>query len=169
MKTSDWLAGRSYPSWNAIRANGNARRRGFERGPGSAGGARATRDWVCEHCGRGFRAKPVHDRRGAGTPRRFCTVRCSTAGLKAESLARRQVRLDGLLEILDLQPRRAGGPPTDRLDPSQAAELAAKALVLIRLQMPLAHEAVMGQRDWSTSQARVFSELLDRALPDLRP
>jgi hypothetical protein len=165
MKKSDWLAGRSYFSWDRIRAHGDACRRGYERGPGSAGGARKARDWICEHCGRSFRAKPVHDHRGYGMPRRFCTGRCSNAGRRARGLARRQLPIDALLEAWGSQSRRARKPRPDAPEAVQAAELLAEALVLIRLQLPLAHDVVMGHGTWSASQARVFLDLLDKVLP----
>jgi hypothetical protein len=168
-KTSDWLAGRSYPSWDAIRARGAARRRGFEAGPGSAGGVRATREWVCEHCGRTFRAKTVHDRRGHGLPRRFCTRRCAFAGQKAEALAERGVPCDALLEQLRQPTGRCAGRPMEKREPAQAAQLAAEVLALIRLQLPRAHAMVMGHVTWSPSQARAHLALLGKVLPDLAP
>jgi hypothetical protein len=166
-KTSDWLAGRSYPSWDAIRARGAARRRGFEAGPGSAGGVRAAKEWVCEHCGRTFRAKTVHDRRGRGLPRRFCTRLFAFAGQKAEAAARRRVPIDVLAERLRLQTPAGGGRAVDEREPAQAAALATEALALMRLQLPQAHEMVVGRCNWSSSQARVFVAVLDKMLPDL--
>ena len=50
----------------------------------SAGGRRARQDYVCEHCGRDFRAKPVHDHRGV-SDRRFCSKRCAGAHRTAEA------------------------------------------------------------------------------------
>jgi hypothetical protein len=163
-RTSDWLAGRSYPSWDAIRARGAARRRGFEAGPGSAGGARAAREWVCEHCGRTFRAKTVHDRRGRGLPRRFCTRRCAFTGQKAEALARRGAPVDVHLEQLRQPTGQSAGRPVDDREPAQVAQLTAELLAIIRLQLPRAHDMVMGRCDWSPSQARAFLALLEKAL-----
>jgi hypothetical protein len=167
MKTSDWLAGRSYPSWDAIRARGAARRRGFEAGPGTAGGARAAREWVCEHCGRTFRAKTVHDRRGRGLPRRFCTRRCAFTGRKAEALAGREVQCSALLDQLRRPTDRKGGRPTEAREPAEAAQLAAELLALIRLQLPRAHSMVMGRCDWSPGQARAHLALMAKVVPDL--
>jgi hypothetical protein len=168
-ETSDWLAGRSYPSWDAIRARGAARRRGFEAGPGSAGGVRATRDWACEHCGRTFRAKTVHDRRGRGLPRRFCTRRCAFTGQKAEALAKRGVPCDALLEQLRQPTGRSGSRPMEKREPAEAAQLAAEVLALIRLQLPRAHDMVMGHVTWSPTQARALLALLSKVIPDLAP
>ena len=62
--------------------------RPYARTPGSAGGRRARQDFTCEHCGRDFRAKPVHDQRGV-SPRRFCSKRCAGAHRTAAANAER--------------------------------------------------------------------------------
>ena len=38
---------------------------------------------------------------------------------------------------------------------------------LLRAQIPLAHRVVMGEVEWSPTQARVFGKLLDKCVPDL--
>ena len=37
----------------------------------------------------------------------------------------------------------------------------------VRAQIPCAHRVVMGELEWSPTQARVFATLLDKCLPDL--
>ena len=38
---------------------------------------------------------------------------------------------------------------------------------LLRVQIPCAHQVVMGEVDWSPTQARIFIKLLDKCVPDL--
>jgi hypothetical protein len=53
------------------------------------------------------------------------------------------------------------------LTPAQSAKVRSYIFGLLRTQVPLAHEVVMGDADWSPTQARVFATLLDKCLPDL--
>jgi len=146
--------------------------RPYARPPGSAGGRRERQDYACEHCGRDFRAQPVHDHRGI-SPRRFCSKRCAgahrTAAANAERLAASSSPGRG--------PRERGVPerPADLIDmsadqtltPAQSAKVRAYVFGLLRAQVPLAHRVVMGEVEWSPTQARVFATLLDKCLPDL--
>jgi hypothetical protein len=146
--------------------------RPYARPPGSAGGRRARQDFTCGHCGRTFQAKPVHDHRGVG-PRSFCSKRCAGAHRTAAANAKRmnaaaagsrRPREQGvaerpaeLIEMSVAQP----------LTPAQSAKVRAYIFGLLRAQVPLAHRFVMGEVDWSPTQARVFATLLDKCLPDL--
>ncbi len=123
--------------------------RPYARIPGSAEGRRAKQDFTCEHCGRSFTAKPVHDRRGV-SPRRFCSKRCAganrTAAAAAASMAReskpRQTRETSvpqhpaeLMQMALVQP----------LTPGQSAKVRSYIFGLLRAQIPLAHRVVMGE------------------------
>ena len=149
---------------------GNARP--YAKTPGSAGGRRARQDFSCGHCGRTFNAKPVHDHRGV-RPRRFCSKRCAGAHRTALSNARRmnaapeQVRRpreQGVAErpaqLIDMS---AAAP----LTAAQSAKVRSYVFGLLRAQIPFAHRVVMGEVEWSPTQARVFATLLDKCLPDL--
>ena len=141
--------------------------RAYARPPHSAGGRRARQAYTCEHCGRDFRAKPVHDQRGV-SPRRFCSKRCAgahrtaeTAALNAQSTMSRETsvpqRPANLIDMAQAQP----------LTPGQTAKVRSYVMGLLRVQIPCAHQVVMGEVDWSPTQARIFTNLLDKCVPDL--
>ena len=145
--------------------------RPYARIPGSAEGRRARRDFACEHCGRTFTAKPVHDRRGV-SPRRFCSKRCAgahrtaaaAAGHMAEQAKPRRTREASVpqhpAELMEMALVQA-------LTPGQSAKVRSYIFGLLRAQIPLAHRVVMGEVEWSPTQARVFGQLLDKCVPDL--
>ena len=145
--------------------------RPYARIPGSADGRRARQDFTCEHCGRTFTAKPVHDRRGV-SPRRFCSKRCAgahrTAAAAAVHMAEqakpRRTRETSVpqhpAELMEMALVQA-------LTPGQSAKVRSYIFGLLRAQIPLAHRVVMGEVEWSPTQARVFGQLLDKCVPDL--
>ena len=53
------------------------------------------------------------------------------------------------------------------LTPAQSAKVRAYVFGMLRAQIPCAHRVVMGELEWSPTQARVFATLLDKCLPDL--
>ena len=53
------------------------------------------------------------------------------------------------------------------LTPAQAAKVRSYIFGLLRAQIPCAHQVVMGEVEWSPTQARVFAALLDKCVPDL--
>lgn len=55
----------------------------------------------------------------------------------------------------------------EALPPGQAAKVRSYIFGLLRSQIPLAHAVVMGELDWSPTQARVFGQLLNKCIPDL--
>jgi hypothetical protein len=151
-------------------AQGNSRP--YAKPPGSAGGRRARQVFTCEHCGRDFNAKPVHDQRGV-SPRRFCSKRCAGAQrtaldaakrMDAASRPQRPTREANVVERpVELIEMSAVRP----LTPAQAAKVRSYIFGLLRAQIPCAHRVVMGELEWSPTQARVFGILLHKCLPDL--
>ena len=58
--------------------------------------------------------------------------------------------------------------PTDaRLTPDEAARLRAVIGLFVKDQLVSAHRVVMGVQKWDAVQARVFSNLLNKVIPDL--
>ena len=55
------------------------------------------------------------------------------------------------------------------LTPAQSAKVRAYVFGMLRAQIPCAHRVVMGELEWSPTQARVFATLLDKCLPTCRP
>ena len=53
------------------------------------------------------------------------------------------------------------------LTPAQSAKVRSCVFGLLRAQVPCAHRVVMGEVEWSPTQARVFATLLNKCLPDL--
>ena len=127
----------------------------YARKPDSAGGRRARQEYTCEHCGRSFRAKPVHDHRGVCS-RRFCSKRCAGAHRTAAAAAARMSLPD--------RPHvsREGSVPerpadlmstTKPLTPGQSAKVRSYIFGLLRAQIPCAHRVVMGELNAPLSTA----------------
>ena len=63
--------------------------------------------------------------------------------------------------------------PTDLIDmaqvqpltPGQSAKISSYVVGLLRVQIPCAHQVVMGEVNWSPTQARIFTKLLDKCVP----
>jgi hypothetical protein len=53
------------------------------------------------------------------------------------------------------------------LTPSQSAKIRYQISRYISEQLPLAHSVVTGATNWNPTQARVFSTLLNKVVPDL--
>jgi hypothetical protein len=53
------------------------------------------------------------------------------------------------------------------LTPAQSAKVRSYIFGLLRAQIPCAHRVVMGDIEWTPTQARIFATLLDKCLPDL--
>lgn len=144
--------------------------RPYARPPFSAGGRRARQDYTCEHCGRDFTAKPVHDQRGV-SPRRFCSKRCAGADKTAAAVARETSSCGGKAKREAGTPERAGElinmSVVQALSPSQAAKVRSHIFGLLRVQIPLAHRVVMGEVQWTPTQARVFAAFMHKCIPDL--
>lgn len=146
--------------------------RSYAKAPGSAGGRRASRDFTCEHCGREFNAKPVHDRRGVSL-RRFCSKRCAGAQRTVAAKARQR----HAMSLGETCRREAGVPekPAELIEmsaarpltPAQSAKIRCHILGLLRVQIPLAHRVVLGEVAWSATQARIFTALLEKCVPNL--
>jgi len=54
-----------------------------------------------------------------------------------------------------------------RLTPAESAKIRGQISTFVRDQLTLANEVVVGTREWSPTQARVFSTLLNKVVPDL--
>ena len=54
-----------------------------------------------------------------------------------------------------------------RLTPHQVANMRAGLYRKVEAQIGDAHEVVMGRKNWSPTQARVFSTMLNKVMPDL--
>ena len=146
--------------------------RPYAKAPATAAGRRAYRNFTCEHCGRDFWAKPVHDRRGV-SPRRFCSKPCAAADRTA-AMKCANAELGGGRRVRSRSPSARQHPAEliemsrmRTLTPAQSAKLQSYILGLLRMQIPLAHRVVMGEVTWSATQARVFGQLLNKCIPDL--
>ena len=54
-----------------------------------------------------------------------------------------------------------------KLTPLQVANMRARLYKRVESQIDEAHAVVMGDKDWTPTQARVFSALLNKVMPDL--
>lgn len=55
----------------------------------------------------------------------------------------------------------------NKLTPLQVANMRAGLYTRVENQIDEAHAVVMGNKEWSPTQARVFSALLNKVMPDL--
>ena len=55
----------------------------------------------------------------------------------------------------------------ETLTPAQSAKIRAEIAGFMREQITDAHQVVMGIKSWNPTQARVFSTLLNKVVPDL--
>jgi len=53
------------------------------------------------------------------------------------------------------------------LTPAQSAKIRGQIANYVRDQITDAHQVVMGGKEWNPTQARVFSALLNKVVPDL--
>ena len=67
---------------------------------------------------------------------------------------------------LELKHKLALAQQTD-FSPEEASRLRAEISVYLQNQLTLANEVVLGTRVWSPTQARVFSTLMNKVVPDL--
>lgn len=67
---------------------------------------------------------------------------------------------------LELKHKLALAQQTD-FSPEEASRLRAEISVYLQHQLTLANEVVLGTRIWSPTQARVFSTLMNKVVPDL--
>jgi hypothetical protein len=117
-------------------------------------------------------AKPVHDHRGV-SPRRFCSKRCTGAhrtayahaeqagkGAKPAKPARENGVGETAAELINMS-------LVQPLTSAQSAKVRGYVFGLLRAQIPCAHRVVMGELEWTPTQARVFGMLLDKCLPNL--
>lgn len=54
-----------------------------------------------------------------------------------------------------------------KLTPMQVANMRSGLYKRVEFQIDEAHAVVMGEKDWTPTQARVFSALLNKVMPDL--
>ena len=55
----------------------------------------------------------------------------------------------------------------NRLSPAQSSKIRGQIANFVRNQLDLANEAILGNIEWSPTQARVFATLLNKVVPDL--
>jgi len=56
---------------------------------------------------------------------------------------------------------------TNRLTPGQSAQIRGEISRVVQKHIDLANQVVTGSVEWSPTQARVFSTLLNKVVPDL--
>lgn len=124
----------------------------------------AVREWVCLTCGIRFKAR----RTKKHGDRKYCSRECSY------SSARKAARTKLLEERLSAETRASEAVSTaittrraEPLTPHQSGELRGLIFAHIRDQVATAHQVVAGSVAWSPTQARVFSTLLNKVIPDL--
>ncbi len=110
------------------------------------------RDKICPVCGKLFRVPPVQDDRYIN-----CSIKCRRV---AEKRARDEKELSKVSKAI-------AASETHRLTPNQSAKIRGEISRVVQKHIDLANQVVHGSIDWSPTQARVFSTLLNKVVPDL--
>ena len=107
---------------------------------------------TCITCGKPFKAPRAWDDR-----MKNCSFNCRQAARKAK---REKKHLENMSKNVALAEK-------TRLTPAESAKIRGQISTFVRDQLTLANEVVVGTREWSPTQARVFSTLLNKVVPDL--
>lgn len=100
---------------------------------------------TCQTCKKEFWTKAFHEDR-----RKYCSMECRRNGPSTKKAE----RMSALIE-------------KETLTPAQSAKIRAEIAGFMREQITDAHQVVMGIKSWNPTQARVFSTLLNKVVPDL--
>lgn len=107
---------------------------------------------VCPICGKGYSVPKVWDDRYTK-----CSLKCRRV---AQKRAREQKELSKVSKVIALAEKH-------RLTPGQSAQIRGEISKVVQNHIDLANQVVHGTVDWSPTQARVFSTLLNKVVPDL--
>jgi hypothetical protein len=100
---------------------------------------------TCENCNKEFWTRASHEER-----RKFCSLKCR----KDAPLVRKADEMSKLMTKTELTP-------------AQSARIRGQIANYITDQITDAHQVVMGAKEWNPTQARVFSVMLNKVVPDL--
>lgn len=81
------------------------------------------------------------------------------------ALPRNLSKIENVYRIT-LMPKNPDTPPA-KLTPHQVAMMRLGIMTRVKNQLDEAHSVVMGDKEWSPTQARVFATLLNKVMPDL--
>ena len=107
---------------------------------------------VCPICEKTFAIPPVWDDRYT-----HCSLECKRV---MEKRAREEKELSRMSKTIALAEK-------NRLTPGQSAHIRGEISKVVQKHIHLANQVVHGTVDWSPTQARVFSTLLNKVVPDL--
>lgn len=112
----------------------------------------------CPVCSTIFTVKASHAER-----RKYCSAECRQADTKAGRAARREAEAQqAAVQAITTAKKKHGA-----LTPAASAEIRGQISTYVQGQILLANQVVLGQIEWSPVQARVFSTLLNKVVPDL--
>ena len=100
---------------------------------------------TCAHCNKTYWTRASHAERS-----KHCSLECRKAAPKE-----RKVK-----EMTELIAR-------TELTPTESAKIRGQIASYMRDQITDAHQVVMGAKSWNPTQARVFSTMLNKVVPDL--
>lgn len=107
---------------------------------------------TCPVCQKRFRVFQVWDDRYT-----HCSLKCRR---EAQKRAREEKALEKMTKAVALSEKH-------RLTPNQSAKIRGEISRIVQSHITLADAVVQGTVDWSPTQARVFSTLLNKVVPDL--
>lgn len=107
-------------------------------------------DRVCPECGKNYKAK--------SSQQLYCGTACNKEAYRSRKAMEAASGAPGALQAL---------PALAVFNPQRANELRAQIFSVARKGVAMAEEVIEGKREWSPSQARVFTALLDKVVPNL--
>jgi hypothetical protein len=109
------------------------------------GGSGSQVELTCQCCGKPFWTRETHANRA-----KYCSMTCR----KSAPDVRKGKEMSALIE-------------KTRFTPAEAAKIRNQIASYMRTQIETANNVVMGITEWNPTQARVFSTLLNKVVPDL--
>ncbi len=106
----------------------------------------------CITCGREFECKPSHVDRMQN-----CSVLCRKRYWERRKNEKEAQKVAKVVEKAAV----------NRLSPAQSSKIRGQIANFVRNQLDLANEVILGNIEWSPTQARVFATLLNKVVPDL--
>ena len=112
----------------------------------------------CVGCGKYFTHRASHKER-----RKYCSRTCQHQDTHANRAARRNAEAEDAVAKALVSVTASSGP----LSPEDSSILRGRIAAYIEAQLAVANNVVLGFKEWSPTQARVFGMLLNKVIPDL--
>lgn len=119
---------------------------------------RATKRKKCPVCEKMFTFRASHAGR-----RKYCSKECQLGDTKEARAARKKADAEAAAALAITEAKKKHV----RLTPDDSAEVRGQIASYMKEQIMIANLVVLGTKEWSPTQARVFGMLLNKVVPDL--